>query len=205
MHPVPVSALARRRSWFLLMALLPLACLAPAAHAQTAAAERMPLWPGPAPVGEGATEDANAFLTLHRPAIPNGTAVVICPGGGYGGLVTDGEGSGIARWLMLGFSTELPVLVTAQLLHAATFGCAHLGAMHFIQRAVPAGLSARAQGLYSAAALGVAPGLMSPFTGHLYEILGGSAFLVMAGLSALSALTAWRLMVLPVPPKAPCV
>lgn len=59
----------------------------------------MPLWPGPAPVGQGATEDENGFLTLYRPSHPNGKAVVICPGGGYGGLVTDGEGSGIARWL----------------------------------------------------------------------------------------------------------
>jgi acetyl esterase/lipase len=30
---------------------------------------------------------------------PNGTAVVICPGGGYGGLVTGAEGHGIAAWL----------------------------------------------------------------------------------------------------------
>jgi acetyl esterase/lipase len=57
------------------------------------------LWPGRAPVGEKETEEANAFLTVHRPAAPNGAAVVICPGGGYGGLVTEGEGHGIARWL----------------------------------------------------------------------------------------------------------
>ena len=29
----------------------------------------------------------------------NGTAVVICPGGGYGGLAVEPEGQGIARWL----------------------------------------------------------------------------------------------------------
>lgn len=99
MHPVPVSAAARYRSLLFIVSLLALACHAPGAHAQSAPPERMPLWPGLAPVGEGATEEANAFLTLHRPAHPNGAAVVICPGGGYGGLVTDGEGSGIARWL----------------------------------------------------------------------------------------------------------
>ncbi len=38
-------------------------------------------------------------ITVHRPAQPNGTAIVICPGGGYGGLVTGPEGHGIARWL----------------------------------------------------------------------------------------------------------
>ena len=29
----------------------------------------------------------------------NGTAVVICPGGGYGGVVDQPEGHGIAKWL----------------------------------------------------------------------------------------------------------
>jgi acetyl esterase/lipase len=36
---------------------------------------------------------------VHLPANPNGAALVICPGGGYGGLVTKGEGHGIAAWL----------------------------------------------------------------------------------------------------------
>lgn len=40
-------------------------------------------------------------ITVHRPSQPNGTAIVICPGGGYGGLVTGPEGHGIARWLNL--------------------------------------------------------------------------------------------------------
>jgi acetyl esterase/lipase len=39
------------------------------------------------------------FITVHRAAKPNGAAIVICPGGGYGGLVTGGEGHGIAAWL----------------------------------------------------------------------------------------------------------
>ena len=38
-------------------------------------------------------------ITVHRPSKPNGAAVVICPGGGYGMLVTGGEGHGIANWL----------------------------------------------------------------------------------------------------------
>ncbi|HLO78880.1 MAG TPA: 3-phenylpropionate MFS transporter [Magnetospirillum sp.] len=112
--------------------------------------------------------------------------------GPTGLLVLAGLG-GLLRWTVLGLSTNLPLLAAAQVLHAATFGCAHLGAMHFIQRAVPAGLSARAQGIYSAVAMGVAPGLMSPLTGRLYDAYSGHAFLVMAGLSALAALAAARL------------
>lgn len=61
--------------------------------------ERLPLWSGPAPVGDGSTEQSDAWLTVHRAESPSGTAMVICPGGGYGGLVTGPEGHGIARWL----------------------------------------------------------------------------------------------------------
>jgi acetyl esterase/lipase len=61
--------------------------------------EKLSLWNGPAPIGDGTTEDVDVRVTLHRPAKPNGTAIVICPGGGYGGLVTGGEGHGIAKWL----------------------------------------------------------------------------------------------------------
>ena len=75
---------------------------AQAADAQasaTTAPEKLALWPGPAPTGDGKTEEANATITVYRPAKPNGAAAVICPGGGYGGLVTGAEGSGIAQWL----------------------------------------------------------------------------------------------------------
>ena len=63
--------------------------------------ERIALWPeGQAPNGDGTKDSANAFYTVHRPAHPNGAALVICPGGGYSGLVTGGaEGRGIATWL----------------------------------------------------------------------------------------------------------
>ena len=36
-------------------------------------------------------------LTMYTPANPNGTAVVICPGGGYGGLASVHEGADIAH------------------------------------------------------------------------------------------------------------
>jgi acetyl esterase/lipase len=65
----------------------------------TAAPERLKLWDGKAPQGDGTFEAADAVITVHRPEKANGAAVVICPGGGYGGLVTGGEGHGIAAWL----------------------------------------------------------------------------------------------------------
>jgi acetyl esterase/lipase len=61
--------------------------------------QRIALWNRHAPIGDGQFEEADAWITIHRPAKQNGTAIVICPGGGYGGLVSDAEGHGIAHWL----------------------------------------------------------------------------------------------------------
>lgn len=64
--------------------------------------ERVSIWPGRAPIGDGNFETAEVRITVHRPAPEkaNGAAVVICPGGGYGGLVVGAEGHGIAQWLV---------------------------------------------------------------------------------------------------------
>ena len=61
--------------------------------------ERIALWDNHAPIGEGKFKEEDAWIHVHRPANPNGAAVIICPGGGYGMQVMGGEGHGIAQWL----------------------------------------------------------------------------------------------------------
>ncbi|OAN61643.1 esterase [Sphingomonas sp. TDK1] len=81
--------------------------------------EVLPLWPGsppgapatlPKPSYEQRSKDPAApdrwmrgvdrpSLTVRRPATPNGTAVMLVPGGGYGFLAIDNEGEEQARWL----------------------------------------------------------------------------------------------------------
>jgi acetyl esterase/lipase len=61
--------------------------------------ERIGLWHQHSPIGDGTFHEAEVWLTLHRPEKPNGTAIVICPGGGYGTLVVGAEGHGVAAWL----------------------------------------------------------------------------------------------------------
>ena len=73
--------------------------LTASANVFAAEPQRVPLWNRHAPVGEGKFEEADAFITVHRAEKGNGAAIVICPGGGYGGLVTGPEGHGIAAWL----------------------------------------------------------------------------------------------------------
>jgi acetyl esterase/lipase len=62
---------------------------------------RLSLWPDEAPLGDGKFEKVDVPITVHLPApdLASGASVVICPGGGYGGRVVEGEGHGIARWL----------------------------------------------------------------------------------------------------------
>jgi acetyl esterase/lipase len=61
---------------------------------------KLPLWSEVVPDGTGGVDSVGKpSITVHRAAKPDGTAVVICPGGGYGGLVMGPEGHGIARWL----------------------------------------------------------------------------------------------------------
>ena len=63
--------------------------------------ERIALWPGKAPVGNGKFEDSDLHLEVFLPPADkaNGAAIVLCPGGGYIRHVTDREGHPIAQWL----------------------------------------------------------------------------------------------------------
>lgn len=65
-------------------------------------AARILLWPDKAPIGDKTTEVSDAVMTVFLPPADRatGAAVVICPGGGYGGLVRDHEGTRIAQWLV---------------------------------------------------------------------------------------------------------
>jgi len=75
--------------------------------AATACAQRGPqppqpelLWPNGAPGAQGDADIDKPSLTPY--IVPQGrgvgTAVVVCPGGGYTGLATDKEGTDFARW-----------------------------------------------------------------------------------------------------------
>jgi acetyl esterase/lipase len=59
------------------------------------------LWPGGAPGAHGDKLADKPSFTVWQPKADaaNGAAVVVCPGGGYGGLATDHEGKQIGQWL----------------------------------------------------------------------------------------------------------
>lgn len=103
MHRIVSRHISLRLASLLAAVAVTVASLWPAVTAQAAPPnpEKLALWSGQAPVGDEKFEAANASITVHRPSPEkaNGAALVICPGGGYGGLVTGAEGHGIAKWL----------------------------------------------------------------------------------------------------------
>ena len=109
-------------------------------------------------------------------------------------LVLLGMAGGVVRWTVLGLTSDLGWLVAFQTLHALTFGSAHLGAMYFLQKTIPNNSAARAQGLYSALAAGIMPGLMLPLTGRLYAQWDGGVFFAMTSIAV--AATAAAVMLL---------
>ncbi len=104
---------------------------------------------------------------------------------GVCGLIGLGLGCGIVRWTGMAFTTELPLLVVLQALHAATFAACHLGAMAFIQRALPASGVALGQSIYYALGTGATQAVIYQFAGLLYARYGQHAFLGMTVISAL--------------------
>jgi acetyl esterase/lipase len=88
------------RSRLAIAAAVVLACTFVAAGATPPSAEKFSLWPDRAPVGDGEFETAKVSITVYGVAgKTDAAAMVICPGGGYGGLVVGAEGHGIAQWL----------------------------------------------------------------------------------------------------------
>lgn len=63
--------------------------------------ERILLWPNGAPgaVGDEPEDKPQLEILIPPEDRRTGTGVVVCPGGGYGGLATDHEGRQAAQWL----------------------------------------------------------------------------------------------------------
>ncbi|NJM34061.1 MAG: MFS transporter [Rhodomicrobium sp.] len=100
----------------------------------------------------------------------------------------------VIRWTITAYDPPLAVLFAVQTLHGLTFGAAHLGAMQFIDRAIPDRMASSAQGLYASVTVGFIMGIVSLAAGPLYRSFGGEAYLAMAFVSVLGLLLSLALM-----------
>jgi len=109
-----------------------LALLCSAAIAQAQSSNSFPLWPEAAPGALGKEDKDIPTLTVYLPAAEkaSGAAIVICPGGGYGGLAPH-EGDHYARWL-----NELGIAGFVLKYRLGSGGYRHPAMLHDAARAV---------------------------------------------------------------------
>jgi PPP family 3-phenylpropionic acid transporter len=108
-------------------------------------------------------------------------------------LIVLGAAAAVLRWGAMAFDPPLALLLPLQALHALTYGAAHLGAILFISRAVPAKGLGSAQALYSTIAAGLVTGIVGLASGALYARLAGEIFFLPMLISALGAAAAFAL------------
>ena len=73
------------------------------------------------------------------------------------------------RWLIIGFSpNSLPLLLFAQLLHAASFGTFHVAAIAWVHHNFVGKNQGRGQALYSSIGFGAGGAIGSLFSGYLW-------------------------------------
>lgn len=105
-------------------------------------------------------------------------------------LLIAGGFAATLRWTLMSLDPPLAALVPLQLLHAFSYGAAHVGAIGFLARAVPEEVAGSAQALYATFAAGVAMGAATLASGALYEHLAGRGYLAMAALALVGMVAA---------------
>ena len=109
----------------------------------------------------------------------------------------------VLRWGILAATADLGWLLTAQILHAASFGLFHVAAVTHTHRIIPAPLRTTGQSLYSSLSFGLGLTVAMYLNGVFYATLGAPVlFAVSAGVAAAAALLALTLSAQPAVPEA---
>jgi PPP family 3-phenylpropionic acid transporter len=104
-------------------------------------------------------------------------------------LLAIGGVGAVIRWTAMAFDTPVALLPALQLLHAASFGAAHLGMMGFLARNVPRELAATAQG-FAATWSGIVNASATFVSGFAYAATGSFAYLLMAAMALIGLISA---------------
>lgn len=131
----------------------------------------------------GVIAEVGVFLVMHR----------LLPWFGLRGLLLSGLVLASLRWVLIGwFVDDVPLLVAAQLLHAASFGLYHATAIQLIHRYFVGRHQGRGQALYSSLSFGAGGAVGALYSGYLWESGGATlTFMVAACISAAALLIAW--------------
>ncbi|MDV3237683.1 MAG: MFS transporter [Gammaproteobacteria bacterium] len=98
------------------------------------------------------------------------------------------------RWLLIaGFGDHLPIILGAQLLHAASFGVHHAVAIHLVHQFFVGRNQGRGQALYSSFSFGAGGALGSLVAGYLWSGVGAEwTYVAAAAVSGLAWMVAWK-------------
>jgi PPP family 3-phenylpropionic acid transporter len=109
-------------------------------------------------------------------------------------LIVVGAAASVLRWSSMGFDPPLALLIPLQVLHGLTYGAAHIGAIHFISRAVPSLALGSAQSFYAVIAAGLFQGVIGLASGALYAGIGGAVYFLAAAVSLLGLVAGLMLL-----------
>ncbi|WP_150048414.1 MULTISPECIES: MFS transporter [Methylomonas] len=87
-------------------------------------------------------------------------------------------------WLIAYYPSNLPWVLIAQTLHAASFGIAHVVAMQLLRHYFGARHQGKGQALYASLSFGLGGMIGSFYSGYCWERLGGGSVFVIAALAA---------------------
>lgn len=100
--------------------------------------------------------------------------------------------AGLRWWLVGYFVDSLWIMVTAQVLHAATFGVYHASAIQLIHRYFIGRHQGRGQALYSSLSFGAGGAVGSFYSGLTWDSMGAQAtFTIAAFIAIVAMLVAW--------------
>jgi len=95
----------------------------------------------------------------------------------------------VIRWWLIGrFPENVPMLLIAQCMHAATFGCFHAVAIELVRQFFCSTDQGKGQALYSSASFGAGGAIGAVLSGYAWESLGSYNTYLLASLVSLIAL-----------------
>jgi MFS transporter, PPP family, 3-phenylpropionic acid transporter len=100
----------------------------------------------------------------------------------------------VVRWILVGVAPEnLPLVLLAQVMHAATFGTFHAAAIHLVHQYFVGRHQGRGQALYSSISFGAGGAVGSYLSGYFWTGIGPMAtYGVAAGYALVAVFIAWR-------------
>ena len=131
----------------------------------------------------GVVAEVVLFLFMHR----------LLPRWGARRVLIVSLAIAVVRWILVGLTPDnLPLVLLAQLMHAATFGTFHAAAIHLIHHYFVGRHQGRGQALYSSISFGAGGAFGSLLSGYLWTGIGPQAtYLVAAGYALLAVIVAW--------------